>query len=265
MRNNKRFIVAIACVIIMGLTACGSGDDNADGVSQLDSVPITEGVEQDASDKEEQDTTEAQDVTEMQGTQAPSDGQQRTQKQDVSDAEEQNIATVQDATEAQGTQAPSDRQQSVQEQMPPDSDEELEEKLAAYREARENAKPISLGNGVTMGGSVSEEEYGISYDASILETFDSREIAEAYGAANSYVEGTLGISVETRNTTYHCVDPRIWAIYSAEDKGVANGYDPENIYVAEYCDNGTWQYLILVREGKGSAWKVIHHGSSYME
>lgn len=49
MRNNKRFIVAIACVIIMGLTACGSGDDNADGVSQLDSVPITEGVEQDTS------------------------------------------------------------------------------------------------------------------------------------------------------------------------------------------------------------------------
>ena len=142
---------------------------------------------------------------------------------------------------------------------------ELEEKLAAYREARENAKPTSLGNGVTMGGSVSEDEYGISYDASILETFDSREIAEAYGTANTYVEDTLGISVETRNTTYHCVDPRIWAIYSAEDKGVANGYDPENIYVVEYCDNGTWQYLILVREGKGSAWKVIHHGSSYME
>jgi hypothetical protein len=71
--------------------------------------------------------------------------------------------------------------------------------------------------------------------------------------------------VETRNTTYHCVDPRIWEIYSANDKGVANGYEPENIYVTEYCDNGAWQYLILVREGKGSEWKVIHHGSSYME
>ena len=88
---------------------------------------------------------------------------------------------------------------------------------------------------------------------------------EAIDTANSYVENTLGITVKTRNTTYMCVDPRIWEIYSAEDKGVASGYEPENIYLREYCDNGTWQYLILVRDGKGSAWEVIHHGSSYME
>lgn len=227
MRNNKRFIAAMACVMVMGLTACGSGDDNAaNNIQQVETIPFTENMEQDGSDIEEHGEIGTQQVTET-----------------------QNVIDTQEA----------------QEQVAPDSDEELEEKLAAYREARENAKPTSLGNGVTMGGSVSEDEYGISYDASILETFDSREIAEAYGTANTYVEDTLGISVETRNTTYHCVDPRIWAIYSAEDKGVANGYDPENIYVVEYCDNGTWQYLILVREGKGSAWKVIHHGSSYME
>lgn len=227
MRNNKRFIAAMACVMVMGLTACGSGDDNAaNNIQQVEPIPFTENMEQDGSDIEEHGEIGTQQVTET-----------------------QNVIDTQEA----------------QEQVAPDSDEELEEKLAAYREARENAKPTSLGNGVTMGGSVSEDEYGISYDASILETFDSREIAEAYGTANTYVEDTLGISVETRNTTYHCVDPRIWAIYSAEDKGVANGYDPENIYVVEYCDNGTWQYLILVREGKGSAWKVIHHGSSYME
>lgn len=227
MRNNKRFIAAMACVMVMGLTACGSGDDNAaNNIQQVEPIPFTENMEQDGSDIEVHGEIGTQQVTEA-----------------------QNVIDTQEA----------------QEQVAPDSDEELEEKLAAYREARENAKPTSLGNGVTMGGSVSEDEYGISYDASILETFDSREIAEAYGTANTYVEDTLGISVETRNTTYHCVDPRIWAIYSAEDKGVANGYDPENIYVVEYCDNGTWQYLILVREGKGSAWKVIHHGSSYME
>ena len=236
MKNNKRFIAAIACVMVIGLTACGNGDDNtANEIQQIEPIPFTENVEQDNSDIERQDEIVPQQATETQ--------------------------SVIDAQEAQ---LPSNEQQEVQEQAASDSDEELEEKLAAYREARENAKPTSLGNGVTMGGSVSEEEYGISYDASILETFDSREIAEAYSTANSYVEGTLGITVETRNTTYHCVDPRIWAIYSAEDKGVANGYDPENIYVVEYCDNGTWQYLILVREGKGSAWKVIHHGSSYM-
>lgn len=227
MRNNKRFIAAMACVMVMGLTACGSGDDNAaNNIQQVEPIPFTENMEQDGSDIEEHGEIGTQQVTET-----------------------QNVIDTQEA----------------QEQVAPDSDEELEEKLAAYREARENAKPTSLGNGVTMGGSVSEDEYGISYDASILETFDSREIAEAYGTANTYVEDTLGISVETRNTTYHCVDPRIWAIYSAEDKGVANGYDPENIYVVEYCDNGTWQYLILVREGKGSTWKVIHYGSSYME
>ena len=237
MRNNKRFIAAMACVMVMGLTACGSGDDNAaNNIQQVEPIPFTENMEQDGSDIEVHGEIGTQQVTEAQN--------------------------VIDTQEAQPT---SDGQQEAQEQVAPDSDEELEEKLAAYREARENAKPVSLGNGVTMGGSVGEEEYGISYDASILSTFDSREMAEAFGTANSYVEDTLGISVETRNTTYHCVDPRIWAIYSAEDKGVANGYDPENIYVVEYCDNGTWQYLILVREGKGSAWKVIHHGSSYME
>ena len=231
MKKNKKLIAVMGCAIVMGLTACGSGEDNAvNDVQQTEPFSLIESTEQAVSGSAEQDTKEVQDITDAQGTQFPSDGQQETQEQVVSD-----------------------------------SDEELEEKLAAYREARENAKPVSLGNGVTMGGSVSEEEYGISYDASILETFDSREIAEAYNTANSYVEDTLGISVETRNTTYLCVDPRIWEIYSANDKGVANGYEPENIYVTEYCDNGAWQYLILVREGKGSEWKVIHHGSSYME
>lgn len=237
MKNDKRFIAAMACVMVMGLTACGSGDDSAaNDIQQAEPIHVTENVEHDDSDIEKQGETETQQVTET-----------------------QNVIG------AQEEQLPSDGQQGAQEQAASDSDAELEEKLAAYREARENAKPISLGNGVTMGGSVSEEEYGISYDASILSTFDSREMAEAFGTANSYVENTLGISVETRNTTYHCVDPRIWAIYSAEDKGVANGYDSGNIYVVEYCDNGAWQYLILVRDGKGSAWKVIHHGSSYME
>ena len=68
-----------------------------------------------------------------------------------------------------------------------------------------------------------------------------------------------------KHTVYMCVDPRIWEIYEAEDKGVAEGYETENIFVCEYCDNGSWKYLILVREGKGSAWEVIHNGSSYME
>ena len=63
-----------------------------------------------------------------------------------------------------------------------------------------------------------------------------------------------------------CIDPRILNIYDAEDKGVAAGYDNNNIFVCEYCkEEGVWQYLILVREGRGSEWNVIHNGTSYKE
>lgn len=42
--------------------------------------------------------------------------------------------------------------------------------------------------------------------------------------------------------------------------------DSSNIFVCEYCNgDGEWQYLILVRDGKGSAWSVLHDGSSYKE
>lgn len=159
-----------------------------------------------------------------------------------------------------------EEQQAVHEQETLDNeDEELDEKLAAYREKRENTKPVSLGNGVTMGGTVDPEEFDIVFDASPLQKFDTRELMAAIDTANSYVEKTLEVSVETQHITEMCVDPRIWEIYAADDKGVANGYEPENIFLREYCDNGIWQYLILVRDGKDRAWEVIHHGSSYME
>lgn len=142
-------------------------------------------------------------------------------------------------------------------------DEKLEAGLAAYRQARED-NVIDYGNGVTGGSPGNPEDYGFSLDLSAAGRFDSRELTEGYAAGKRYVETILGFVPETRNTVYTCVDPRIQAIYDAEDKGVADGYAPENIFVCEYCDHGTWQYLILVREGKGSAWEVIHHGSSYM-
>lgn len=217
MGNKKIFIAAMACVTVMGLTACGGGNDNADdGFQQMEPVPITEGVEQGGSNTEEQSSA----------------GQQ--------------------------------------EQEPQNSEEKLEEILAEYRADREDATSVPMGNGVTGsgGGLRNPEDYGFSIEptaTNVLENFDSREMVEALNTAKQYVENTLGISVQTKNTVYMCVDPRIWELYEAEDKGVAEGYEPENIYVCEYCDNGTWQYLILVRDGKGSAWKVIHHGSSYIE
>ena len=94
---------------------------------------------------------------------------------------------------------------------------------------------------------------------------DSRELNKAYETAKKYVTETLAISVETKAVVYPCIDSRITEIYEAEDKGVADGYDSKNIFVCEYCDNGTWQYLILVRDGKDSGWSVIHHGGSYKE
>lgn len=166
------------------------------------------------------------------------------------------------------TQMPhSDEQQEIQETQNSDEDE-LDKQLAEYREYRESVTAVPMGNGVTGSGDgpkKNPEDFGFSFDASPSENFDARELTEGFEAGKKYVENNLGVSVETKHTVYLCVDPRIWAIYEAEDKGVASGYEPENIFVCEYCDGGTWQYLILVREGKDSAWEVIHHGSSYTE
>ena len=56
------------------------------------------------------------------------------------------------------------------------------------------------------------------------------------------------------------------AIYDDEDKGVANSYDADNIFLCEYSENGEWQYIILVREGKGRSGQYcfmeIHTNSS---
>ena len=227
MRNKMRFLTAIMYLMVMGLTACASGSSGSlDGLGER--APVTIIIDN-----------------------AAQNGSQEQNDADAGDTQESSLGG----------------QQEGQGQTVLDSDEELEEKLAVYRQVREDTEPISLGNGVTMGGSVDPDKYGLLFDTSIFEILDTREMMEAIDTANSYVENTLGITVETRYITYMCVDPRIWEIYTAEDKGVADGYEPENIYLREYYDNDneTWQYLILVRDGKGSAWEVIHHGSSYME
>jgi len=145
------------------------------------------------------------------------------------------------------------------------TDAELEEELAAYRQEREDM--IEEENGLAEGGSPDEDNYSFDLSGSFYTSrFDTREITEAYAAARIYVTETLGIKPNTKMATYMCIDPRILAIYDDEDKGVAAGHDNSNIFVCEYCDeNGVWQYLILVRDGEGSPWNVIHNGSSYKE
>lgn len=139
--------------------------------------------------------------------------------------------------------------------------EELEKEMAAYRAERE--KGLSSTGKYMMEKAPSEEnyKYGIGAGDSYATRFDARELNEAYKVADDYVAETLKLEGEA----WECIDPRMIAIYEDEDKdkGVANGYDADNIFLCEYNDHGTWQYLILVREGKGSDWKALYHGSSY--
>lgn len=173
---------------------------------------------------------------------------------DVSDTWIQEEAHVQ-------TPVPENNEDTVDEH----TDSELEEELKNYRREREDM--IQESNGLVEGGSPDEDNYSFDMSGSFYASqFDTREITEAYAAARIYVTDTLGIKPSTKMVTYMCIDPRVLAIYDDEDKGVAAGYDSSNIFVCEYCNgDGVWQYLILVRDGKGSAWSVIHDGSSYKE
>lgn len=173
---------------------------------------------------------------------------------DVSDTQVQGESQV-------PTQVPENNEGNAGEQM----DTELEEELKNYRQEREDM--IQEANGLVEGGSPDEDNYSFDMSGSFYTSrFDTRETTEAYAAARIYVTDTLGIKPSTKMVTYMCIDPRVLAIYDDEDKGVAAGYDSSNIFVCEYCNgDGVWQYLILVRDGKGSAWSVIHDGSSYKE
>lgn len=137
--------------------------------------------------------------------------------------------------------------------------EGIEEELAKYRAERE--KGVSSSGGYTMVEVPNEEnyQYGVGDSSSYTSRFDSRELNEAFKAAGAYVKGTLNLDGDV----WACIDPRMIAIYEDEDKGVASGYDADNIFLCEYNNNGNWQYLILVREGKGSGWEVLYHGDSY--
>lgn len=230
MKRKKNLVVLMILVMVVGLTACNGEADDSKLVESFQTP--TESVEKESNDMQGQKVTETQEP------------------QSAASEETQEVQEVQKTQEVRESE-----------------DEELEENLAKYRAERENATGIPMGNGVTGSGGakLKPEDYNLLFDASATENFDSRELVEALDTAKNYVENTLEIPIETKYTIYTCVDPRIWEIYEAEDKGVADGYEAENIFVCEYSDNGKWQYLIVVREEKGSAWNVIHHGSSYME
>ncbi|RDU23850.1 hypothetical protein [Anaerosacchariphilus polymeriproducens] len=167
--------------------------------------------------------------------------------------ETENSQSIKEEKEQSG-----DNDTKVKKETQPKDDKELEKSLAAYRKKRE--KMTTEKNGIITAGAPDEEEYGI--DTSAQPRFDTREERKAFEAASEYLTDKLGIEEEALN---NCIDPRIFQIYKDKDKGVAKGYENDNIFVCEYCDNGTWQYMILVRDSKEDPWKVIHHGDSYKE
>lgn len=183
--------------------------------------------------------------------------------------EEVQISSSENQEEAADTpvqeEAPTPSAENHENTAQGEADVELEKELERYRQEREDM--IQEANGLVEGGSPEESNYSFDMSGSFYGSqFDTRETTEAYAAAGAYITDELGVTPETKMTTYMCIDPRILAIYDEEDKGVAAGYENDNIFVCEYKnEEGTWQYLILVRDRKGSAWHVIHNGSSYKE
>lgn len=145
------------------------------------------------------------------------------------------------------------------------TDAELEEELKRYRQEREDT--IKEENGLVEGGTPDEDSYSFDMSNTFYSgQFDTREVAMAHKEAGIYITDTLKIKPDTKLLTYMCIDPRMLKIYEDEDKGMARGYDSGNIFLCEYCDEGgAWKYIILVRDGKESEWKVIYNGSSYKE
>lgn len=246
--KNKKFFACIICVIAIGLSACANEEDNTSELWTLQPEPIpTETISPDFKETEIQDTKKQE--TENNDQEKPTIPDERSNETQGNEEQKSEIQQSE-------TQESKDNEQN-------DTDAQLNEKLAQYREEREGMTNVAMGNGVSGYGAPNAENYGFQDTADYMKNLDSRELNKAFETAKKYVEDTLAISVETNAVVYACVDPRITEIYEATEKGVADGYDAENIFVCEYCDNGTWQYLILVRDGKDSDWSVIHHGSSY--
>lgn len=95
------------------------------------------------------------------------------------------------------------------------------------------------------------------------------ELSLSYGGFRARSEAWLNYVKNKYNgfepvINRQCLDPRMNAIYDDADKGVANGYQNEDIYIVEYetAEEDVYSYLILVRENDNT-WNVIYEGLSY--
>ncbi|MGL4989748.1 MAG: hypothetical protein ACRCYE_09005 [Sarcina sp.] len=152
------------------------------------------------------------------------------------------------------------------ERLPEDQKEsELDKKLAQMRAFRK--KNIKIENGSMSAISYNDQDVlGQSENRPV---FDKDEYKIIFNKVYDHLAEKFGIDrsdeialAKLDNAT--CIDPRINRIYDNKDKGVANGYKNENIYVHEYEEkNNSYKYLIMVKEQ--NVWKIIHDGESYLK
>ncbi len=242
MRKNQEKLVAVGMLVLALVTGCGSNNNHAndnheDETSNSILSTEMEDVEHHAGEKDSQADTKAEQAEESSKADAGAEQTEESSKADTGAEQAEESSKPQSGT----TEAA-------------ENTEDIEEELAAYRAERE--KGISSIGNYTLMQLPNEENYNYGVgDISYVSRFDSRELHEAFKAADAYVKGTLNLE----NEAWICIDPRMTAIYEDDDKGVANGYDADNIFICEYNDNGNWQNFILFSEGKCSDLEALHH------
>lgn len=155
----------------------------------------------------------------------------------------------------------------VIDRLPEDQkDTEIDKALAKIRKASKES--VTVKNGVVTSMSSNGMDLpGQSKNMPYLGDESMDEIKARIKVVYDYLENELKLP-QKKDIGYNigrCLDPRMNAIYDDEDKGVASGYENENIYIEEYetAKEDVYSYLIMVRESKDDEWKIIHDGNSY--
>lgn len=255
MRKNQVRLLAAGMFVLAFMTGCSLNDND---INEGSNSIISTDVEDAGNNAGEQAVRTFGQVEK--GDAGNNAGEQESQPDSENGQRKENTQLQEPQLQPQASEASEsvEASENAGASEVSESSEDIEEELAAYRAERERG--TSSRGDYTMVELPNEEKYNYGIgDSSYTSRFDSRELNEAFEAAEAYVKGTLKLEGEV----WACIDPRMTAIYEDEDKGAARGYDADNIFLCEYNDNGNWQYLILVRKGKGSDWEVLHHGSSY--
>lgn len=157
--------------------------------------------------------------------------------------------------------------EDVIERLPEDQKEtEIDKDIARRRKTRKESFKETA-EGTNAVGEPCSVVPGQSKNMPNFANESYEQLVQLSHVVSNYIENELKIPARPvyQHNVSQCLDPRINEIYDDEDKGVANGYDNENIYIEEYETEkeDVYSYIFLVRDSKESPWKVIHHGNSY--